>query len=94
LNSLECDHPEVSSGNGLPITVVLNNPAPPSGSTVYLVSGDPKKLSVPAFVEVPAGNIQVVFNAQAAADIKRSTVVDVTAKTVGKAQVLRITLKP
>jgi hypothetical protein len=53
-----------------------------------------KGLSVPEFVDVLPGTTSVEFTAAAASKISSQTVVAVVASTIGKSQILRITIEP
>jgi hypothetical protein len=93
LNSLTCQHTQLNPGQSVTVIIVLNSPAPASGTRVYLAASS-DKLTIPKFVDVPADNTHVNFDLAAASDVSVRTEVTLTASTVGKPQVLRFVVAP
>jgi hypothetical protein len=93
LHSLDCKKPQLAPGAKLDVTVVLTAPAPDSGTRVYL-SADDKKLIVPKYLDIPAGTTHGIISVEAPVDVKQTTTVLLIATTIGKQQVLRLTIQP
>ena len=72
---------------------LTGSPAPAGGFTLALTSSDPRALSVPASITVPAGRSEALFEVRAAA-VSVPIRIDVKATAGGRSQVASVTITP
>lgn len=93
LARLEAIDPEVFGGTSATCRVVLNGTGAPAGTVVALSSLDPAVFTVPATVQVNAGDRSANFAAAAAA-VDSSSIGTVRAQHNGLSRTATITVKP
>ena len=86
---------DVTGGDGTVIvgTINLNGPAPVGGQIVDLSTSDPSLISMPAYVEVPAGSSSVNFNIRADV-VQTQTSVDLRGTAHGDNAYTSLTIQP
>lgn len=93
LSNIGLTHTTVLGNQTFQGVVTLNAPAPATGFTVSLSSGDPAHVGVPSTVTVPAGKTSAIFN-YVCGIVDVATPVQIAAKAAGCARGVSVILNP
>ena len=92
VSSISCAPNMVISGNSVPCTVSLTQPAPSAGSSVILSGGGGSSLSLPGAVVVPQGSTSATFSATGLGTA--ATALTITASYNGSSQSCSVFVSP